>query len=336
MKISIIVPIYNAAKYLKRCIESILAQGLNKDEYEILLINDGSKDNSLLICQEYHHNNPGIIRLFSHHNQGVAYTRNKGIKEAKGDYIAFVDADDYLIPNGYKYLIDNYLDSSIDILSFWALTLDKKTKANYIENYQVDGKIDYEVNGIDFLKRGVQTFIWSSFYKRDFINKHQIKFSSLTIGEDVLFNIDLYLKNPLIRMVTSRIYRYDLHEESVIHQRDYKSIRKGINSYKTLIEAIYNHYKMSNNIDLKYGLQNIIKLQIVPLVSRLLSSNYSIDEFKYIRSFLIEKDIIPLKENKKKSYLINYIFRYALLFKFNQFCYQRFFIPFIFPHISRN
>lgn len=336
MKISIIVPIYNAANYLKRCINSLLEQGLEEGEYEILLINDGSTDDSLKICESFYKKFPKIIRIFSHENQGVAYTRNKGIQEAKGDYIAFVDADDYLIPNGYKYLIDNYLNDSTDILSFWALTLDKRIKANYVEDYQVEGKIDYEINGIDFLKRGVQTFIVTSFYRRTFIVNHSIEFKRLTIGEDVMFNLEVYFRNPYIRMVTSRLYRYDLHEESAIHQRNYASVRKGINSYKYLIETIDQYAQKTNDAKLRSGLQNIAQQQLVPLVSRLLSSDYSIEEFRHIRTFLNEKYVIPFKGDKKFAFLINYIFKYTFLFKFNQFCYQRIFIPYIFPYLSRN
>ena len=138
MILSIIVPVYNASNYLHRCIDSLLSQELNEGEYEIILINDGSKDNSLDICNEYKENYPTIFKVLSHDNQGVAFTRNRGIDEAQGDYICFVDSDDYLKPNGYRYLIDNYLEEHIDILSFWALTLDKKTKANYIENNDVE------------------------------------------------------------------------------------------------------------------------------------------------------------------------------------------------------
>lgn len=234
MILSIIVPIYNASKYLHRCIDSLLAQGLKEGEYEIFLINDGSKDESLNICKEYQNTYPSIIQVLSHENQGVSYTRNRGIDEAQGDYICFVDADDYLKPNGYRYLIDNYLEEHIDILSFWALTLDKKTKANYIENNDVEGKICYEVKGRDFLKNGIQTFIVTSFFKREFINKHHLYFEKLSIGEDVLFSLKTYLKNPTIRSVSSRIYLYDLHEESTIHQRNYPAMRKAINSYYTL------------------------------------------------------------------------------------------------------
>ena len=320
MKLSIIVPIYNASKYLHRCINSLLAQGLKEGEYEIYLINDGSKDNSLDICKEYQNTYPSIIKVLSHNNQGVSYTRNRGIDEAQGDYICFVDADDYLKPNGYRYLIDNYLEENIDILMFWALTLDKKTKANYIENNNVEGKICYEVKGRDFLKNGIQTFIWSSLYRRSFLVKEQLKFSNLTIGEDILFNLNVYMKDPTIRSVSSRIYMYDLHEESTIHQRNNKAIRKAIQSYLILFQSFKKFILENNeNLELCKGLQNSMEGQFVPFMSRILSSNYSIKEFKELKKDLSQKSIIPLHNESKFSNIVNFTFRFPPLIKFYEF-----------------
>lgn len=337
MILSIIVPIYNASKYLHRCIDSLLAQGLKEGEYEIFLINDGSKDESLNICKEYQNTYPSIIKVLSHDNQGVSYTRNKGIEEAQGDYICFVDADDYLKPNGYRYLIDNYLEENIDILMFWALTLDKKTKAKYIENNNVEGKICYEVKGRDFLKNGIQTFIWSSLYRRSFLVKEQLRFSNLTIGEDILFNLNVYMKDPTIRSVSSRIYMYDLHEESTIHQRNNKAIRKAIQSYLILFQSFKKFILENNeNLELCKGLQNSMEGQFVPFMSRILSSNYSIKEFKELKKDLSQKSIIPLHNESKFSNIVNFTFRFPSLIKFYEFIYQNIFMTCIFPYLSRN
>lgn len=337
MILSIIVPIYNASKYLHRCIDSLLAQGLKEGEYEIFLINDGSKDESLNICKEYQNTYPSIIKVLSHDNQGVSYTRNRGIDEAQGDYICFVDADDYLKPNGYRYLIDNYLEEHIDILSFWALTLDKKTKANYIENNDIEGKICYEVKGRDFLKNGVQTFIWSSLYRRSLLIKEQLRFSNLTIGEDILFNLNVYMKDPTIRSVSSRIYLYDLHEESTIHQRNYPAMRKAINSYYTLFLETQELYECNNeDIALSQGLKNIRTNQFIPFLSRLLSSDYTISELKALKIRLHKSNILPVKRKDLKGFVINFVFQTPFLFPIYKWGYQHIFIPYILPYLSRN
>jgi hypothetical protein len=187
-------------------------------------------------------------------------------------------------------LIDTYLEESIDILSFWALTLDKKTKANYVENNDIKGDICYEIKGRDFLIKGIQTFIVTSFFRKSFLNKHRLSFERLTIGEDVLFSIKTYLENPTIKMISSRIYMYDLHDESTIHQRNYTAIRKAIQSYLILIQYIKESINSNKTeIELCKGLQNSMESQFVPFMSRVLSSNYSIAEFKELKEILIKK-----------------------------------------------
>ena len=106
MFLSIIIPIYNGAKFLKRTLDSVLCQGLNDLEYELILVDDGSTDNTLDICNFYKSNYLNI-KVCSKRNEGLSMARNKGLQMASGDYVYFMDADDFLMPNGFKYLLDN-------------------------------------------------------------------------------------------------------------------------------------------------------------------------------------------------------------------------------------
>lgn len=189
LMLSIIVPIYNASKYLNRCIDSILNQGLDENDYEIILINDGSTDNSLSICNRYVDTKPSIIKVIDKLNEGVAAARNCGINHALGKYIYFIDADDYLIPNGLNYIITSFLDDSIDILSFRALTLDKNTKRTFVEDNNIEGKICKECTGKEFLYRSVQAFVFTSLYKRSFLQEHYLFFERISIGEDLFVQL---------------------------------------------------------------------------------------------------------------------------------------------------
>lgn len=336
--LSIIVPIYNASKYLNRCIDSIFNQGLNENDYEVILINDGSTDNSLSICNSYADTKPSIIKVIDKLNEGVAATRNCGINHAQGKYIYFIDADDYLIPNGLNYIITNFLDDSIDILSFWALTLDKKTKRTFIEDNNVEGKICKECTGKEFLYKDVQTFIFTSLYKRSFLKEHYLSFERIPIGEDILFNLKVYLENPKIRMISSRLYRYDLHDESTIHRRDYPFTRKAINAYLILFAFLKKHIDSysHSDISLSNGLKRILESQFVPFSSRVLSSDLSIKEIKAIKNELSQNDILPLSKGSKKNYIINNIFKFTYIFPLFQLFYQKIFIPYIFPYKNRN
>ena len=111
-KVSVIVPVYNVEKLLQRCIDSILAQTFT--DFELLLIDDGSKDKSGEICDEYAANDDRIIVIHKD-NGGVAEARNAGLRAARGELIGFVDADDWLAPEMYAILYDNMLKEDADI-----------------------------------------------------------------------------------------------------------------------------------------------------------------------------------------------------------------------------
>ena len=102
-KLSIIIPVYNVENYVDTCIESLYKQGISEYEFEVILINDGSTDNSLSIIQEYE-NKYSNITIISQKNQGLSTTRNNGIKLAKGEYLLFVDSDDLIIENILTHL----------------------------------------------------------------------------------------------------------------------------------------------------------------------------------------------------------------------------------------
>ena len=104
-KVSIIVPVYNVSEYLEECLDSLLAQTMNRSEMEILLINDGSTDNSLEICQEYAEKHD-VFKLFSKENEGLSATRNFGIMRAKGKYMMYIDSDDKFSPETVKKVTD--------------------------------------------------------------------------------------------------------------------------------------------------------------------------------------------------------------------------------------
>ena len=115
-KLSIIIPVYNVEKYIKHCLDSIKSQTMK--DFEIIIVNDGATDNSEKIIKEYQKNNPDlIIKYFKKENGGLASARNYGIKYAEGDYISFIDPDDYLDNNTYEDL-KIYMDEKIDVIKF--------------------------------------------------------------------------------------------------------------------------------------------------------------------------------------------------------------------------
>lgn len=340
MLLSVIVPVYNVATWLGRCVDSLLAQGLHVGEYEILLVNDGSTDISLAVCLDYRSRFPGIVKVFSHENRGVAYTRQRGMEEAAGEYVCFVDADDYLIPGGFRYLADNHLDASLDILSFSSITLDEKMKRGFVENNCVEGRVRYETNGLELLRTArMPVLIVNNWFRRSFLRMHHLAFTpGMVIAEDVLFSLHVHLKNPTVRNVSSCLYRYDLHTESAIHRRDGKFIRKAIESYLVLFRELSRHAGtcMRSDPGLFRGLRRLLDGQLVPFMSRVLSSDYSIPEFCRMKEQLRAMEALPSGKTGKAGMAIRFIFSTPYLIRIYEWGYRHIFIPLILPWLSRN
>ncbi len=142
-KVSVIVPVYNAEKYIEKCLDSIVHQTEN-EKIEIIIVNDGSSDNSEKIIKKYIENNllKNKIKYFSKENEGVAKTRNFGIKKASGEYILFVDADDYIDETTVENLMP-YMEEKIELIKFKLQRVDEK--GNILE--KVDGPIFDVING---------------------------------------------------------------------------------------------------------------------------------------------------------------------------------------------
>ena len=189
--ISIIVPVYNAEKTIKKCIDSILAQ--TYEAFELILINDGSKDNSLNILKEYEALDERIL-VVTQENSGVSVTRNKGINEAKGDYIVFVDSDDYIKENALEILV-NEIESNdkLDIvISGFCIIKDNNDKfINAISDNKAFDSLDFLLN--EKLFKFIST-PWGKVYKSEIIKNNNIQFDkNLSLGEDTIFVLE-YLK----------------------------------------------------------------------------------------------------------------------------------------------
>ncbi len=229
-KISVIVPVYKAEKYLHRCVDSILAQKFT--DFELILVNDGSPDNSGAICDEYAQKD-SRVRVFHKENGGVALARNLGLDNAKGEWITFIDADDY-IEDGFLYIPDSAQD---DLL---------------IQNYKVIEGENYDVkfeNSIipptqiqEFINQNIDKLWlrtpWSKFFKREIIYKNKIKFTEgVKIGEDTIFVLDYLYYTKSVRYMASASYVYE-NNESCINK--YKlSVEKAVEIFHLFIER-YN------------------------------------------------------------------------------------------------
>lgn len=229
-KISIIVPVYNAEESIEKCITSIIQQSYKN--FELLLINDGSKDNSIKILNKYKKKYDNI-RVIDKKNEGVSKTRNLGITKASGDYIMFIDNDDYI---DYDYLerFINELDNDYDVI----IGGYKRTS---------DNKIIYKqtLKNTEWSKYIVMA-PWSKLYKKEFIQMNKIEFKDYGIGEDVFFNLNIYSKRPKIKIIEYSGYNWYFNNNSVSNTLQ-KGLNKNIEITKLMSEIVDNNYNSIDN-----------------------------------------------------------------------------------------
>lgn len=206
-KVSIIVPVYNVEKYLAKCIDSIIAQ--EYDDWELILVNDGSSDSSKAICEEYCIKD-NRISLYNQGNAGPSAARNLGIKKAKGEYITFIDSDDYVTPT---YLMDlvkydsDIIASGFDLWYFNGKPTERKT-------YDKLGTYSLTDNNIgEAIAIGEYKYLWHSpcckLYYRELLISNNLLFNEkLNYGEDHLFNLTVLLHCTRITLVPVSNYIY--------------------------------------------------------------------------------------------------------------------------------
>lgn len=210
MTFSIIIPIYNVEKYLRQCIDSVLAE--NFSDYEIILVNDGSPDGCDEICDEYA-NKFSHIKVIHKHNGGLSDARNAGIKEAKGDYLIFLDSDDYWININKNQ--KNYIGEGI-LSDLQLLTNDKKeisfTNNDFINNFEALVKSNYYVSNA-----------WTKIVKREIIIKNNLFFPKGYIHEDLPYSLALARFVKTFAIYNNPFYQYRVLDDSISHNIKYKN-----------------------------------------------------------------------------------------------------------------
>ena len=252
--ISIIVPIYNAEKYLSKCINSLINQ--TKKEIEIILINDGSTDRSEEIINNYRDER---IKYFKNENQGIGKTRNFGIEKATGKYLMFVDSDDYLKEDACEILFKKAEKEKLDLVICNYYKVDEETDKKEI--IEIKEFKNTKLKDNKELLLNVNLAPWNKLYKRDLIKKNKIKFVENLKYEDAPFVVETMDKAKRIGQVTEALNYYVIHKNSETTIRDRKVfdiikivdiIRKYFSNRKDFIEIIN---KLSVRILTNYTIQ---------------------------------------------------------------------------------
>ena len=304
-KISIVVAVYNAEKTLKKCVDSLLNQTYNN--IEIILVNDCSKDNSLDICKEYSKANDNVKVISNDRNSGVSDTRNNGIDNSTGEYICFVDSDDYVESNYIEVLYYYYQKyNTVPICGF--VYHDEYNHAKPVK-YSWSGNEELVSLGEAFrLKSELYlTALWNKLFDRRLIVEKNIRFdTNISVGEDLRFSVDYFIKNNVdkICVLSEPLYHYmKLTDNSLMSNFVDNFDREKDNL--DLIRSLAIKYNKSVDVEYKKAIEQV-KTSMIYLIMR--DKKFSNKE-KFIRIKKINSKFTLIMFVKEKILIIKELLR---------------------------
>lgn len=260
MIFSTIIALYNNAPYLENCIRSLYLQNLQEEDFEVIIVDDGSTDGggemAERLAQKF--SNLKVIhqtRSFS----GIA--RNTGVDAAKGDYIHFVDADDHVMPGAYRFLQEKALTEHPDLVYF------SYGENSYAEDSIVEGEITYVGTIRDYIRgHHVRPTVWNKLFKRNYLLKSGVRFLGLRTRQDIVFNWDLLRHDGTMVVSNAKLYSYTLNYSGATRKREVKHMKSTVENlifaceklkefsgdYQNLLPVIrvadYNYHVLFNRI----------------------------------------------------------------------------------------
>lgn len=241
-KVSVIIPVYNTEEYLRECLDSVVNQTLK--EIEIICVDDGSTDGSLEILKEYAAKDKRI-KVIHQENKGVSYARNVGLTNVIGEYIMFIDSDDYILPNTLQVLYDKIKSSNADLLVFggdifpddgthqWEKSVLSSPNKTY----------DHFDKKIIFNEESVRPFPVNKVYSSSFMKKFNFMFdTSLSLGEDQLFVCTILPHVNKIIFFDLKVYIYRVGRPNSAMTQNNKNLYKKLNDHITILNKIAEYW----------------------------------------------------------------------------------------------
>jgi len=247
--VSIVIPCYNAEKYIETCVNSVLLQ--DYENWECLLINDGSKDNTLNLIKNFEVKDDRI-RIFTQENLGLSATRNKGIDNAKGEFVFFLDSDDVLSSHAISTLVSSFQNNDIitGIIVTVTFSNEKMAEASQLLHPK-EGTITFENSHYEVLARtmenGLTPVAQNRLYRKDFIDENKIRFKSGILHEDELWFFETMLLAKNVKFINKKTYFYRIDNQDSIT----KNVGdRNLESYIQVMEEIVKNYSQQKNFNI--------------------------------------------------------------------------------------
>lgn len=285
-QISIIVPIYNGAKYINKCIEMIINQIFT--DFELIIIDDGSTDSSFEICNEYAKKDHRI-KLINKKNRGTWAARNKGIDESTGKYIIFLDCDDWYEDDLLKEMYENINDDEVDLVISGQTNVIVNKKGKTIKKIKVQPHEKFFMTNNEILnnyiilrKEEIGDTLWNKIYKTEIIKKYNLKFENYKRGEDTIFNANYYEHIDNCIVVGKSFYNYRIENSNPVW----------LKYSENYLNVVSEENKMIINKLKKWGKYDeaAIEYQATHFTYRIIESFYGVAYHKNKLNFKNKKD----------------------------------------------
>ena len=292
MDISFIIPVYNAEKYVQRCVLSIFDQDFSQGTFEVIVIDDGSTDNSLLLTKQLAQEYSNIL-VISKENGGAASARNVGIEQASGEYLVFIDADDYFRSHSMRALVDTGKSNDLDILYYrLAIHYEDETTPYTLGGDYNGMPINNIMSGVECYKRGFQaSSMCGCMVKREILFANNLRFTNRRFGEDSLLSYCITAFANKVMFLNDAPYIYFKNNDSVLRSM---SINQHLRQIEDTLGVGYDLQRLSLEIN-NIKLSDILKRYSVNIIfGAYLEMWKSRKEFKY--NNLLNSFITKLKE----------------------------------------
>lgn len=323
LKLSIIIPMYNVERYIEKCVESVYNQGLKTENFEIILVDDESPDNSLAVAKKLT-KNKNNVKIISQKNKGLGGARNTGMQFSTGEYFLFLDSDDWYLPETIDSVLHKAIEFDLDILEFGAQGINIDHKVVYSKSVSSN---NVTLPGIEYYQKyHYMDSACNKLYKRNFLVKNNLLFMERLYIEDYEFNTRAFYKAKKVMAFDLIVAQFLQTPDSITRNVEKGKQDKMLEDILMVTKIIYDQYlndKKCNNINSSPYFEQRLSYLNVTLFYQLLKNKYSYKKIIEIKGRLEKENILftkfPVYDKKKnlfRIFLLNNFFLFRVLLKF--------------------
>lgn len=311
LTLSIIVPLYNSEKYLPKCLDSLLGQDIPEQDYELILVDDGSPDGSRRIAEEYASRHSNIIVL-TQSNKGTSGARNTGIRRAGGKYLCFVDPDDFVLENSFSVLIRKMEEENLDVLRFGYSEVDEQyqptTSCKNPESPDYSSRV---MDGCTFMaeRLGIACYVWTFLYRTALLKENDLFFYEGDYFDDTPWLPRVLSLADRVDSMDFKRYFYLIRMNSLVQSASNRSIVRKIEGHRFLVKELLQQKRALGNDEASMWYDRMVSHCVLSLLTLVGQADFE-NRNGYLQE-LRESGVFPLSKskcsvaNKMKLSLIN-------------------------------